>query len=250
MLVKSLAFLLPLPLYLILVTLVFPAPNSGFIFLGIIGTFFLGLGLISITGLLDGMYFGNIITSTVFGVGTLLILISSIIMYTPAIYSLIDEQYISFYFLIWLSLIISAIWYVFFRISIPHGLRRRGISKTAIDELKKGTRNYWWYHSIQNIYGIGLSFYLNKLFTILYLGTVVMHLLLGWWRIVSPCIALATCVLCILNVALWGIAYFPHENRNFLKKQNPDLPYHIVVLGLLFPAGVCIAVGMYFLRMQ
>ena len=239
---KMLLFFMPLPVYLLFTTYIFPAPNSAFIFLGIIGCFFVGIGLISIAGLLDGRYLGNVITGIILGVGLLPIVISSVIMYTPSIYSTIDENYLSFYFLIWLSFSISLIWYILFRFRISQVFRERGISKSRIDKMMNGAKNYWWYETICKTLNFMLIFWINKAFTILFLIGITVQLVLGWWRRIAPIVAIISCVLCILIVPMW-IASFGTPLRTRRNEDNNNSI--VVIMGIVFPIAQCFAIIKY-----
>lgn len=247
---KVSAFITPLALYILFTTIIFPAPNSGFLSVGIVGSLVLGVGLISLTGLIDEMYLGNTITGATIGSGSLLIIISSLIMYIPSIYSMFNEQYISFYFLIWTALIISAIWYVFFRMGVSRFLRNNKISKTSIEKAMKGAKNYWWYEAVNKEHSLGWMYYLNKGFTCFYLGTVLIHLLLGWIRIISPLILLFTCVICILTIVLWLPNFLTQENENTQKNHKKEANGIVATLGFLFPLLICVALILYFIKIQ
>ena len=248
-LIKTLAFLIPLLLYILFTVIIFPSPNSGFLFVGVVGSLALGFGLISVTGLIDGLYLGHTITGISVGTGSALIAISSLIMYIPPIYSSIDEQYISFYFLIWLSLLISAIWYMFFRMGISRLLRNSGINKKTTDKAMKGAKNYWWYESVNELHNLDWMYYVNKWFTILYAIATLFHLLIGWWRIASPLVLLMVCTICILDVALWIPAFLARGNAMLHRKQKADTIGIISILGFLFPLLVCVSLILYFLKM-
>ena len=243
---KFSVFILPLLSYLIFIVFVFPAPNSGFIFMGVVGSFLVGLSLIDLVGLLNKTNLGHIITIIPLGLGALLILISSLILYTPTIYSKIDEHYVSLYFLIWTMLVISLIWYLFFHHAISLNIRGRGVAKSEINRKLKGIKNYWWYDSIHRIYGLGWIYYLNKFYTILYLLTAVVHLLLGWWKVISPIIALSVSCLLLANVPMWGITISAQEQI-----RTPDRKISLLssLVGFLFPAACSIAVVVYFFKM-
>ena len=136
--VKFIAFISPLVAYLLLIILAFPAPNSGFIVLGVLGSLLIGLGLVNIAGLIDGMYLGHIITATLIVSGSLFILVSNVITYTQAIYSCLNEDYITFYFIVWCLLAVSGIYYPFFRHAIFLDLRNNGLSKSNVKKKNGG----------------------------------------------------------------------------------------------------------------
>lgn len=248
--IKVFAFIVPLPLYLLFTVLIFPAPNSGFLFVGIVGSLAVGGGLLSVSGLIDGMYFGHAITCIIGGVGATLITVSSLVMYVPSIYSAVDEQYVSFYFLIWLALMISTIWYMLFRMGVSQSLRSYGLSKTAISKAMKGKKNYWLYEAIHKSQGLGWMYYLNKWFIILYAALFLAHLLVGWWRAVSSPLLAAACVMCVLDVALWVPVCFTQSNEKSSKGQRANSTGAVLILGLIFPILICISLVLCFLKMQ
>lgn len=244
--VQIMSFLLPLPLYILFTTFVFPAPNSAFLFLGIIGSLFLGVGFGLLAGILNGTYIGHIITCIPLVIGIILILISSCIMYIPSIYATFDEQYVSLYFMILSFLFVSAIWYLFFRMTISRILRSKGISKTTIKKLTRGARNYWWYESIHNTYYLGWKFFLNKWFTILYPGVITLHLLFGWYRPLIPIVVSISSVIFIMNAVMWiPVCRSKTKGNSKSQKDNTELS---MILGVVFPVFMCIAMIIFAVR--
>lgn len=237
--IKALAFLIPMPLYLLFVVFIFPSPNSSFLFLGVVGTLFLGLGLVSITGLFDKMYFGHMITSILFGLGASMITISSFVMYTPLVYSKVNEQYMSLYFVLWTALIICLIWYIIFRNGITIKLKQSGLNSKRISELTQGLKNYWWYQSVQKTYDLKWLYYLNKLFTTIYAVTILVHLLLGWWTPIVIIPVVSVCTLCLLAVLLWG-ASLAHTNKT-AGSITTQFVFR-VILGLVLPVALCASI--------
>lgn len=241
------AFLFPLPVYLFFVLFLFPAPNSGFLVLGIVGSFAVGAGLMNIAGLYDDNYLGHAITGVALGFGSLLILVSSVIMYVPSIYTKFDERYVTLYYLVWTALIMCAIWYMFFRHAVKLHLRDRGISKTSIDKALKGKRNFWWYEVAQREYSMGWIYILNKGFTILFAIAVIVHMVIGWIKSVSIAMAVVTGLLCLMCEPMWilsnlsGQLLKTPEARKF--KRTIRSP-----LALLFPAIMCVALVIYLFR--
>lgn len=242
--VKVISFILPLFLYLLFTVVIFPSPNSAFLCIGIIGSFVIGLGFISIAGLLDNLYWGHFLTFAAIGFGAILILVSSIIMYSPSIYDLFDENFVSFYFFTWIALIISGIWYLFFRMGISRRLRDNRISKTQLDKLKKGYKNFWWYTSIHSVYGLGWLYWANKIYTLLAAITVSLHLVLGWYKPLCVTLAIAVCLLCFLNAIMWvslkTYVSIPRKSRDEL-----IVPGLALILGFVFPVLVGLSVIIY-----
>ena len=237
------AFLLPLPVYLLFVLFLFPVPNSGFLVLGIVGSFALGVGLMNLAGLYDDNYLGHEITGITLGVGTVLILVSSVIMYVPSIYSRFDERYVTLYYLVWTALVMCAIWYMFFRHAVQLHLRDQGISKTAIDKALKGTRNFWWYEAAQEQYQLGWIYHTNKGFTVLFPIITGIHLLIGWIKAVSIAMAVGACLLCIICEPMWILTNLSGQRSN-KKHQRTSR----TILGLMFPAAMCLALVLYLIK--
>ena len=59
----------------------------------------------------------------------------------------------------------------------------------------KGSKNFWWYESLHKEVGLGLLYYVNKIFTILFASTLVLTLFLGFIKDMSL-------ILCPMNVLL------------------------------------------------
>lgn len=211
--------------------------------MGIIGCFFIGLGLISVVGVLDNQYWGLAVTSIPLGIGTILILISSFIMYTPSIYSKINEQYVSFYFLIWAILVVSAIYYLFFRKAIYNYLREQGISKTRIKSTMNGARNFWWYEEAHKAFDFKWIYRLNKWFTVLFSSTVAIHLLLGWWYVVSPAVTFGVSASLIMNAFMWNLVVSTWKHGG---SDDRNMSAIRLMIGFVLPIAGCIAVIKYF----
>lgn len=240
--VKFLSFIIPLVLYLLIILLICPSPNSGFIFMGVIGCFIFGLGLVNVAGLLDDGYLGHLLTFIPILIGSLLLGISSLIIYTPSIYSKIDEHQVSFYFLSLAVLLVSIIYYVFFRGAVSNYLREKGLSKTKIKELTKGTRNFWWYEKINETYKVNWVFHLNKAYTIVYIATLLLHLFLGWWSMLIPMITILVCLVLALNIPMW---YLVVRTRRQVSSKKSDNTMLFWLGGYLFPTLAIIAIIMF-----
>lgn len=243
--VNLLALFLPCFLYMVITTWIFPSPNSGFLILGYIGNLILGLGFVNIAGNLSGMYLGNIVTFSAFGVGSLLITASSLVMYVPAIYSRMDESIITFYFIIWIVFAVSGMFYMFFRYAARLDLRKAGLSKTAIKKAMKGIKNYWWYEALKNDFNHSWVYRINKLFTMVFPLSVCLHLFLGWLRVLSPVITGIVCLLLLLNSVMywlnfvtWNIAHSERPNKLGVER----------LAGFIFPIVACVALIIYLVR--
>ena len=241
------ALIIPLPVYLLFTVFLFPAPNSGFLVLGIVGSFAIGIGLMNIAGLYDDNYFGHAVTAIFLGIGSLLILVSSLIMYVPSIYSKFDERYVTLYYLVWTALAICAIWYVFFRGGVKLHIRGKGVSKTTIEKSLKGNRNFWWYEQAHTEFDLGWIYYLNKGFTVLFPFVGLLHLLLGWIRIMSIISAAGCCLLCVMCEPMWVLATMSARHLNIpdAKRKQSGIS---TLAAMIFPAMMCVTILIYLFK--
>ena len=67
--------------------------------------------------------------------------------------------------------------------------------------LKKGKKNFWWYETLHKEEDLGLLYYLNKAFTILYVLIFALTLLTGFIKVMSL-------ILCPMNVILYVLTAF------------------------------------------
>ncbi len=238
---KFMALMFPPILYLVFILLIYPAPNSGFIALGVLGSFIIGLGLLNVCGLLDGMYLGNVVTIVVILPGTLFVSVSSLIMYTP-IYSQLKEEYIAFYFIVWSLLFVCGIYYCFFRHAVKLYLQGMGFSKSKIKEALRGKRNFWWYESLYLSINDKWIYWLNKTFTLVFLPTVILHILLGWWKWMFPVITGLTVLLLIMNLAMYWLIFSTWDFAKSKKKRKTPIER---LGGFAFPFAGIIAVTIY-----
>ena len=82
--------------------------------LGCVGSLMMGLGLANAVGKFNQLSFGHLVSIITLGSGMLLLLVSSLVMYIPSIYSKLREEYVTFYFIIWTVLLVCGIYYPFF----------------------------------------------------------------------------------------------------------------------------------------
>ena len=131
------------------------------------------------------------------------------------------------------------IWYIIFRNGITIKLKQNGLSSKRIDELTQGLKNYWWYQSVQKMYDLKWLYHLNKLFTTIYVGTIFVHLLLGWWTPIAVITVLGACTLCLLSVPLWGVSLAQAQ------KTPGSITLQFAfrgILGLILPVALCVAI--------
>lgn len=240
--IKFLSLILPLVSYVVITVFIFPSPNSGFIFLGIIGSFILGLGFVNIAGHLDDSHLGVEISGITLGLGSVMIGISSVIMYVPAIYTKIDELQVSFYFLIWTVIFVAALYYIFFRSAMKRYMRSQGVSKSRIEELLKGSVNFWLYKAANESLNLKWMYHINKLFVFSFLASSVIHLLFGWSRLVSPIIVVITVFMLTLNIPMWSLVLSTWKESSPNKKNRYKIGLFV---GYLFPFGAIAATIIY-----
>lgn len=183
------ALVLPMIILLLVTAIWFPAPNSGFLLLAMVGCFIIGIGLFNIVAAWIGQYLGHKVTIGCFLVGGILVLISCVIMYIPEVYALFDEQIVSYYFFTMLFLALPPVFYLPFRLAVDSWLRRKRIGKNRIKKLKKGMMNFWWYEALHKECNLGLIYHLNRLVTIVYVFDLILALTLGWLRFMVPVVS-------------------------------------------------------------
>lgn len=196
------ALVLPNIILLLVTAFWFPAPNSGFLLLAMVGCFIIGIGLFNIVAAWIDQYLGHKVTIGCFLVGGILALISCVIMYIPEVYALFDEQIVSYYFFTMLFLTLPPVFYLMFRFAVDSWLRRRRIGKNRIKKLKKGMMNFWWYEALHKECNLGLIYHLNKIVTILYVFNLVLAITLGWLRFMIPVTSVLYAVVSILMSVL------------------------------------------------
>ena len=78
------ALFLPLVIYLALMLAVFGAPDSPWLMLGFVGAFAVGIGCVALVSSLFWKLPVGVLGIIPFGIGAVLILISSLLMFVPA----------------------------------------------------------------------------------------------------------------------------------------------------------------------
>ena len=77
------ALVLPMILLILLTSVWQPAPNSGFLLLGMLGCFIIGVGLFNIVAAFIGQYLGHWVSATCFLLGGGILSVYLVIVYTP-----------------------------------------------------------------------------------------------------------------------------------------------------------------------
>ncbi len=246
-------FFLPLPAYLLFTGYLYPAPNSGFLCLGYLGCAVVSIGVA--IAFIKLIYFRRsedhgskmfLLVGGILSIGAVLIAISVIVMYVPSVYNAFDEDYVLFYFLMWALLFTPGFIYLAFRMAVNWYLHGRGLSRTTIKKKTKGVRNYWWYEELNQSYHLGWCYWLNKIFTVLYLGAVALHLSFGWCKIASPVVAFGISLLSFMNIPMW-VLVMATEHLARTNRINKSLG-PLGVFGMLFSAANGIAALICFFR--
>ena len=200
------ALLLPMLVYTLLNTIVFNAPNSGWLFLGGVGSFIFGIGLFNIVAAWIGQYLGHAVTFGCCGLGAGLIAMSELLMFHPKLKNLYREELISYFFLTVFFLAVALFGYLRFRIFLDDWLiQKNNIRERDFRKLKKGKRNFIWYDAVNRDYPFGALYFINKLFTTVYLTAVILNVPCAWFRFFS--VPLGACVF-ILYALMVGMTVF------------------------------------------
>lgn len=227
----------------------FSGINSSFIILGVIGSFIIGTALFALVASIEPKAFGIkfhkkliLFVGIIGGIGGILVGISAVLLFVPQINIHFKEKLVSYYFLIWGELLLSALGYVLFRPNIQAFYRKQGLRKGEIQKFQKGIKNYWWYTSLNRECPMGNIRYVNYIFTIGYVITVILHLLGGWWGPILTVVGIMTSILLVLcsTLLLWGgvkSGFAPLSEKKEVSVQG-FLAYVVFVLFLIWGAVV------------
>lgn len=209
------ALVLPLMLYIWLVIVMYDAPGTGWLMLGFVGSFVIGIGLFNLVAAFLGQYLGHWVTIGGLIGGGLIVFASCLLIFNKTLYDLFDQDMVSFYFLSLLFLALPPIFYVVFRFSVDTWLRKsKRISKNRMKKLKIGKRNFWWYEGIHREVGIGLLYPVNKIFTICYVSALSCTLLGGMIRVFSVVIGFFSIVSYLMLMIMIAFSRI-QENLDF-----------------------------------
>ncbi|MBQ7346203.1 MAG: hypothetical protein IJW45_09130 [Oscillospiraceae bacterium] len=197
------ALLLPLTIVTLVAEVWYPAPDSGFKILTIVGGFIIGIGLFNIVAAWIGQYLGHWVTVGCLLLGGAILAVSLVILYVPDIYASFDEAMVSYYFGAMLFNVLIPIFYLPFRFAVGSWLKRKGMSKKRIKGLKKGAAAFWWYEQIHKEVDLGLIYYANKLVTIIYPIELGLGLIFGWVRFLTPVISGLYVIISIVIAGMW-----------------------------------------------
>lgn len=214
---RMLSLVVPLGLFIILFVL-FPASNRGFVIPGLAGCLVTSIGLEFVIDHAEKTSVGWKITVITTLTGLFLSAGSLTCMYMPEIKGVFDEAMTDYYFLLWPILFALSIVYCFSRMLIKQMLRSEKRSNTAIKKSMKGLKNYWFYEDIHQQYGLGFAYHANKIFLIFWLASLILHGMVDWWFAFSPVISGCLCGAC-LSVSVFSVgisARFNHWKHQHL----------------------------------
>jgi hypothetical protein len=194
------ALVLPLFFYTIYISVFNEAQSvGGWPLLAIVGCIVMGVGLFNIVAAFIHQYLGHKLTAICLLGGGTVVALSIFMTQHPELY---DQNVSIFYFVSLFMLFLPAIFYAWFRSSVGTWLNRsKRISKSRFRKLTKGKKNYWWYETLHKEEDLGLLYYLNKAFTILYVLIFALTLLTGFIKVMSL-------ILCPMNVILYVLTAF------------------------------------------
>ena len=106
----------------------------------------------------------------------------------------------TYYFIVFIFISFSFIFYSSFRCTMTSYIKKKyKIGKNRMKKMRKGKLNQLWHEEFQKQYCLGVIYYINKLYTIFFSLSVVIHLLFGWTKIFG----ILFCILfCIANIFL------------------------------------------------
>lgn len=152
-----------------------------------------------------------------------------------------------FYLYHWImSFFLYGIYYmVLFREGMYHYFRLHKISKTKIRKSTKGMKNYWWYEQLHEAFGFDRQYYLNKIFTIISLAALLLHMLFGWLPMMSLPIVVLFSLSFVVYIPMnyfaltqWNLYNHGQKFVFFARRKNGRRGYDCIfvdVMQLLFP---------------
>jgi len=211
------AFVLPLIIYTIYISKFDENQSIGGWFLpAIVGCLVMGVGLFNIVAAFIHQYLGHKLTWACLLGGGAVVGLSMFMTENPQLY---DADVSTFYFVSLFMMLLSAIFYAWFRLSVENWLNRsKKISRSRFKKLTKGKKNYWWYETLHKEVNLGAIYFLNKSFTILFVTLFLLTLFTGYIKEMSL-------ILCPMNVILYVLTAFMvlfsriQDNLDFHRKS-------------------------------
>lgn len=223
--------LLPMAVYAVSMFLL-DAPNSGWLLLGMAGSFLLGVGLCNIVASLFGEYLGHILTVICLASGGSMTAASLFLLFHPTGKNIFNEEAVTYLVFCFMFLIVCAFVYWTFRRTVAEWLKiKKGLNMTQQKKLKKGVFNFLWYLAIQKEVGLGWLFFLNLVFTLAFTGAFALSLLTLAFHSLAAVNSLFLTVTYI-SIAVMYMFYRIQENLKnhktpiVLLRENPDTDLH------------------------
>lgn len=170
-------------------------PVGGWAILAILGCIAMGVGLFNLVAIIIKQYLGHTLTAICLGGGGLIVALSVFMIENPHLYDIDISMY---YFITLVFLLVPPIYYFFFRLNVIEylsgKLKRR---ERTLRKSMKGKKNFWWYQSIHDEFGIGSIYHLNLVFTLLYVVAATVTLVLGFFKVTIP-------IVCAINLLTYA----------------------------------------------
>jgi len=147
-----------------------------------------------------------------------------------------EEAMVTYFFNLFLIFILG-LSYLFSRGSIDTWLCHRGKSKTYIRKHKKGVKNYWLYEELNEECNLGVVYYLNKWFVILYPVTFALMFVLGCLKPVTYITAILFTGMVLLMIVFVVFADIVNC-REFYRDSSSDFTanfLHILGFRIIVP---------------
>ena len=213
------AFLLPMLVYG-MVLFCCGAPNSFWMIFGLVGALIIGVGLFNIVSAFVQMYLGHTVTIVCLLLGGAIVAASMFLMFHPMGLNIFDERAAVHVFFSFLVLTFCVGYYFFFRDGFSTWLKRKkDLSMTRQDKLKKGFFNYLWYLAIQKEIGWVWLFPLNFVFTVSCAGALVLTVL----SFVFHRLAVWNCLLLTISFIVSAVMYMFYRVQENLEKYNTPI---------------------------
>ena len=188
-------------------------PVGGWAILAILGCIVMGVGLFNIVAAIIKQYLGHLLTVICLGGGGLIVAISIFMLENPHLYDIDISMY---YFVTLAFLLIPPIFYFFFRMNaigyLSGKLKRR---ERTLRKSMKGKKNFWWYQSIHEEFGIGPIYHLNRTFTLLYIATATVTLVLGFFKATIPIVCAINLLTYAATAILWVYASMMYNTNTY-----------------------------------
>lgn len=209
----SIALSLPLILYMIYRAVFNDSQNiTGWSVLAVLGCLIMGCGLFHAVRIRYFRCSEHKWTVRLLTFGGTVVIFSDFMRQHPELY---DENLLGFYFISLLMMLIPPIFYIFFRDAMETMIARtKHIRKSRLINRTKGMKNYWFYETLHKETNLGFSYYLNKIFIILYVSLFILTLFTGFIKTMTFILCSMHILLSILSAIMIGFARI-QENLDY-----------------------------------